>query len=132
MALIKRIFLPVGVIIILILCAVQVVMPAQSPVIAEAVPTSIPASTRKTTLKVAFTMYEWWLLNWSNSQVVCQIYVEHEGIPQPAEVYYFCGQYLLDQWRATPSCNLNNTSQCSGLYIHLAHITLANVKLRCY
>jgi hypothetical protein len=30
---------------------------------------------RITYIEVSYTTYEWWLLSWQNSQVVCQVYV---------------------------------------------------------
>lgn len=90
-------------------------------------PTPAPGPNRKTTIRVSYTTYEWWLLNWSDNQVVCQVYIEHEGWPSRAEVYYYCGQAILDQWAATPTCDLNSTitslTACTGLYLHLAHVT---------
>ncbi|HPH95099.1 MAG TPA: hypothetical protein PKW33_02960 [Anaerolineaceae bacterium] len=82
---------------------------------------------RTTTIQMAYTTYEWWLLTWAHSQVVCQIYAEHEGYPAPAEVLYFCGEDILNQWKATPTCTAAENGQssegCTGLYLHLAHVT---------
>ncbi len=86
-----------------------------------------PPPERSTTIKVSFTLYEWWLIRWSDNQVVCQVWVEHDGLPLPAEVQYYCGDAVLNQWLATQPCTLGGAissySQCPGFYMHLAHVT---------
>jgi len=82
---------------------------------------------RIVTLNISYTTYEWWLLSWSNSQVVCQVYIEHEGWPKSEEVQYYCGDQVLETWLSTDACEYSDhggdSSQCSGLYLHLANIT---------
>jgi hypothetical protein len=82
---------------------------------------------RVATLNVTYTTYEWWLLSWQNSQVVCQVYVEHEGWPDASEVLYYCGSSIQNQWLRTQPClfsdKITNSKQCSGLYLHLASVT---------
>jgi hypothetical protein len=119
----KRIFISgLGVLVLLVLLA-QFIGPLRHQAQAADAPPLPPA--RKTSLKVAFKMYEWWLLRWHDSQVVCQIYIEHEGLPSGNEVKYFCGDTILTQWLQTPACQIDNgdRTQCSGLYIHRAHVT---------
>jgi hypothetical protein len=99
-----------------------------APNIAQAGDTSpTPPPERSTTIKVSFTLYEWWLIRWSDNQVVCQVWVEHDGQPIPAEVQYFCGDAVLSQWLATTPCTLGGAiysySQCPGFYMHRAHVT---------
>ncbi len=85
------------------------------------------APERKARLTVSYATYEWWLLSWQSSRVVCQIYVEHEGWPQPEEVKYFCGRHILEDWLNTKPCEfsdeITNARQCSGYYLHLSSIT---------
>lgn len=82
---------------------------------------------RKAYITVNITTYEWWLLRWSNSQVVCQVYIEHEGLPEPGEVEYYCGTQIMDDWLATTPCSfsdeITSSEQCPGLYFHLANVT---------
>ena len=82
---------------------------------------------RKAIINISYTTYEWWLLTWSHSQVVCQIYIEHEGWPKAEEVQYYCGQQVLDDWMETSACEYSEDDEravhCSGLYIYLANIT---------
>ena len=83
---------------------------------------------RVVVLEVDYTTYEWWLLSWSNSQVLCQVYVEHENWPVPEEVLHYCGSQIQNQWLKTQPCvftsQMTSASQCSGLYLHLANKTL--------
>lgn len=82
---------------------------------------------RKAVISVSYTTYEWWLLTWSNSQLVCQVYVEHEGWPEPGEVRYYCGDQVLDDWLNTSACEFSDevtdAEHCPGLYLHLASVT---------
>lgn len=82
---------------------------------------------RKALISVSYTTYEWWLLRWSNSETICQVYVEHEGLPEPEEVKYFCGAQITEDWLATPPCNfsdeITHAEQCPGLYFHLVNVT---------
>ncbi len=82
---------------------------------------------RKALISISYTTYEWWLLSWNSSTPVCQVYIEHEGLPETEEVEYYCGTYLVNQWLNTPPCTFSSQitkiSQCPGLYFHLAAVT---------
>ena len=77
-------------------------------------------SERKRTVKIEadYTLYEWWLLSWKTSEIVCQVYTEHESWPDSAEVLYYCGSTIQKQWMDTKPCD--NAQECPGLYLHLA------------
>jgi len=74
-------------------------------------------STRFTTFTVPFVEYEWWLLDWSTSSYLCQVLVDHEGVPTISEVAQACGTDLAEIWKGTPSCQTG--INCPGVYIHL-------------
>lgn len=82
---------------------------------------------RKAIITVSYTTFEWWLLTWNNSQLVCRIYIEHEGWPYPDEVKYFCGEQITKDWLATSPCvfseQITKAEQCPGMYLHLASVT---------
>lgn len=82
---------------------------------------------RQAVISVSYTTYEWWLLTWNNSQLICQIYVEHEGWPYLDEVKYFCGEQIARDWQETKPCvfseEITSAAQCPGLYLHLASVT---------
>jgi hypothetical protein len=77
---------------------------------------------RKATITVSYTTYEWWLAAWRDNQVACQVYVEHEGLPDAGEVWYYCGDAIYNAWQATSACKLGTLEQqrqCSGYYLYL-------------
>lgn len=80
-------------------------------------------SERKRTIKIEaeYTLYEWWLLSWKTSEIVCQVYTEQESWPDSGEVLYYCGEAIQKQWLDTKPCGLYQ--ECSGLYLHLANVT---------
>jgi len=80
-------------------------------------------SERKRTIKIEaeYTLYEWWLLSWKTSEIVCQVYTEQESWPDSGEVLYYCGEAIQKQWMDTKPCDLYQ--ECSGLYLHLANVT---------
>ncbi len=78
---------------------------------------------RSTTIILSYTEYEWWLLQWSDNQIACQIYIDHEGIPTGEEIYKDCGENLYKEWTSTPLCEVTATTNsstitCTGLYLH--------------
>src|SRR3970282_52185 len=80
---------------------------------------------RQTTIVVAFTEYEWWLIRWTDNLTVCQLFVDHPGVPTPEEVLKDCDQDVYEQWLVTPPCkNAEKGGEggvdCTGLYLHEA------------
>ncbi len=82
---------------------------------------------RKAVIKIPITTYEWWLLTWSRSQLVCQVFVEHESWPTAEEVRFYCGDQVMRDWLGTSACdlseNVTESVHCPGFYLHLASIT---------
>ncbi len=79
------------------------------------------ASRRQTQIKVTYTEYEWWLLRWADNELICQVFIDHDGLPVPAEVYKSCGLEKYMQWLSTGPClgiQSGDTSSCPGLYAH--------------
>lgn len=76
-------------------------------------------SIRQTTIIVQYIEYEWWLIQWSDNQILCQISVDHEGLPTVEEVFHECGEDIGEEWLATGGCKAENPSSCPGLYLHL-------------
>jgi len=78
---------------------------------------------RQTTIQVSYTDYEWWLLTWKDSSIVCRIHIDHEGLPNQDEVYQQCGLDVYQTWASTPPCapaqmGSFDTFGCKGLYLH--------------
>jgi len=77
---------------------------------------------RQTTITISYNRYEWWLLRWETSQVICQVYIDHAGLPISDEILVDCGGDIYWQWVNTPACSgLENGSakpaDCVGLYL---------------
>lgn len=78
---------------------------------------------RKATIVVTYTRYEWWLLRWSDNQLLCHVYVDHEGWPTADEVLTDCGGTVYNQWINTQPCSGLDDGQippsgCIGLYLY--------------
>jgi len=77
---------------------------------------------RQTSIVISYTRYEWWLLRWSDSQLMCQVFIDHESWPTSDEVLIDCGGDVYSQWVNTPPCGgLEDGSalpgDCLGLYL---------------
>lgn len=116
---------------LILVCGLLLGMIGLMPVQATPLPSEGPK--RTITLDLNYTTYEYWLLSWQTSQVVCQIYVEHESLPDPKEVLYFCGNNIYNQWIRTGPClyegSVNTPQDCLGLYLHLANVTPSTRKV---
>lgn len=112
---------------ILVMVCVVMALIFTRPKAADAYSLNSEGPERKATLNISYTTYEWWLLTWSHSQVVCQVYIEHEGWPEPEEIRYYCGERILDDWLETSACEYSEDDEeavhCSGFYLHLANVT---------
>jgi hypothetical protein len=78
---------------------------------------------RQATIAVSYTRYEWWLLRWSDNQLLCQVYVDHEGWPTADDVLTDCGGTIYSQWINTQPCSGLDQghmvpSGCIGLYLY--------------
>jgi hypothetical protein len=79
---------------------------------------------RQTTITVSFTEYEWWLISWEDNSILCQLFLDHEGLPVADDVETLCSEEVYAIWETTPSCNTItseevNTSKCAGVYMHM-------------
>jgi len=88
-----------------------------------AAPNNPPGPDRYTAITVEYTAYEWWLLRWSDGEIVCELKTDHEGLPTLSEIYINCGKNLYTAWveqEACPPITLKkDSSQCPGYYLHL-------------
>ncbi len=80
-------------------------------------PVAAQESTRQATIIVPYIEYEWWMFPWGENEILCRIFIDHEGLPTVSEVALDCGQDLADAWFYTPPCK--NPSTCVGVYVHL-------------
>lgn len=79
------------------------------------------SSNRQTEILADYTQYEWWLMRWSNNEVVCRVYTDHPDLPTENEVEVYCGKTLLAEWQATQPCIYAemggvDAQSCNGFY----------------
>ncbi len=55
-------------------------------------------STRQTSTTLSYIQYEWWLISWENDTILCQILIDHDGLPTSEEVAVSCGTALAKLW----------------------------------
>ena len=77
--------------VVFMLLAAPKTLPAQAQVLPGEGPKRVAI------IEVEYRSYQWWLLSWRTSQVVCQVYTEHETLPDYAQVKYFCGDQIAQQ-----------------------------------
>src|SRR4030067_1426974 len=77
---------------------------------------------RHTTSVVAINEYEWWLIRWTDNLTVCQVLINHDGVPTMEEVYEDCSQEVYDEWITTPPCEQAQTGAstflCVGFFLY--------------
>jgi hypothetical protein len=102
--------------------------------LAVTIPASLAQSEEKgperfSVIEVEYTIYEWWLSNWSDNEVVCQLHIEHEGWPTADEVYWSCGKKVYKIWSETKACpdilEEGDVENCKGVYLSLVAETEA-------
>jgi len=64
------------------------------------------------------TTYFWWMLDWQTHRILCNITLDHQGLPTNEEIKQYCGNELTTTWQTTPPCDLSKG--CRGAYLHLA------------
>ena len=79
---------------------------------------------RYTSIIVEYTTYEWWLLEWEDSEIVCEMNIEHEYKPTLDEVYIDCGEALYTAWLEQEACPpeiiSRKPTECPGYYLHFS------------
>jgi hypothetical protein len=77
---------------------------------------------RHQVLTVTSSVQVWWVTEWKDNQVVCQVYVDHQGLPTRDEILEACGNETYDRWIETKPCTSSNSAsgsdRCKGLYLH--------------
>ena len=89
----------------------------------SAAPSTPAGPDRYTYVPVDYITYEWWMMTWEENELVCNITIEHEGLPLYSEVYIDCGEGLANAWLEQENCPpdiyRDHPNQCQGYYMHL-------------
>ena len=68
-----------------------------------------------------YTQFSWWLTQWSDNKVVCEIDIDHAGNPSSVEINNTCGEDIYSRWLSSGVCDITTTDpeDCKGFYLHL-------------
>ncbi|MBN2147063.1 MAG: hypothetical protein JW726_06725 [Anaerolineales bacterium] len=77
---------------------------------------------RQISIVMSYERYEWWLLRWADSQIVCRAFIDHDNWPTADDILLDCGQTVYTEWANTDVClgatdGSGDTSTCTGLYL---------------
>lgn len=75
-----------------------------------------PGPDRFSIVTVDYTKYFWWLIEWDQSDVICKIEIDHEGMPTPGDIYIDCDETVYDTWVEQKPCTELDTKLCKGFY----------------
>jgi hypothetical protein len=85
-----------------------------SPGLAEELP---PGPDRYAMVKMKIVVHEWWMAEWDDNIPVCQIFVEHDGMPTESEILLTCGEKLYERWKQkSRPCITEDPQDCPGFY----------------
>jgi hypothetical protein len=56
---------------------------------------------------------------WRGKDPVCEIEIDHEGLPTPGDVYIDCGFDIYEDWIAQAPCREFDVKLCQGYYVFL-------------
>ena len=59
------------------------------------------------------------MIRWGETDVECEIEVDHEGLPTPGDVYVDCGEGLYEKWVDQKPCTELDIRLCNGFYMVL-------------
>ncbi len=81
---------------------------------------------RQASLVMPFTEHEWWVIRWSDNQILCRVLIDHAGLPTGPEILADCGNTIYELWRTTPPCDVSEdpaiaSQECLGVYLHFVN-----------
>ncbi len=92
---------------------------------ARAAGTSDTPLPRQKTITISYKLYTWWVVRWSDNQLLCTVRTDHETWPTGSEIYASCGKTVYAEWVNTTGCSLpagGDLSSCPGVYLHLVNV----------
>ena len=111
----RKWLIPLG----LVFVCVMIVFGASPP--ASAAPNALPPGPdRFSSVTVDYTKYFWLMYPWHGPGPVCEIEIDHEGMPTPGDIYIDCGIDIYEEWIAQAPCREFDVRLCEGFYVFLA------------
>ena len=87
-------------------------------------PAAPPGPDRFAGVIVPYTAYEWWLVEYSGSDLECIIVLDREGQPGWSDIYDHCPLSVYNAWKVQKPCPPatleTDPSACPGYYLFLA------------
>jgi len=78
-----------------------------------------PGPDRFSSIIQDYTNYVWWMAKFENGGFVCELEIDHEGLPTWNEVYTDCGKDIYNTWVKQKPCLSADTKTCEGYYLFL-------------
>jgi hypothetical protein len=72
---------------------------------------------RARTLTVQVTRHAWWLSDAASGELLCQLSIDHDGLPGRSEVLDGCGADVYQDWLDSPACDVSD-DECEGVLFH--------------
>ena len=90
-----------------------------SPQAAAAPSYDPPGPDRFSSVTVDYVKYHWLMYPWKGKESVCEIEIDHEGLPTPGDVYIDCGYDIWEEWIVQAPCTEYDVKLCQGYYVFL-------------
>jgi hypothetical protein len=106
--------------VIVLVLGSQFLLPAATASAAESF--TPPGPDRVTPILVDYTAYTWWMANYDDNRVECELTIDHEGFPTLGEIYTQCGQNIYFDYKEQPPCYGGPSAHldsCEGYYLYL-------------
>jgi len=78
-----------------------------------------PGPDRYATLLTDYNIYHWWMARFRDDELVCELFIDHEGEPTLEDVYEDCGESIQEAWYNQDLCLSQNPEFCKGFYVFL-------------
>lgn len=68
---------------------------------------------------IEYTKYHWWMARWGTNKLVCELEIDHEGLPNLDDVYANCTPDDFEDWVKQKPCSEQDVNLCKGSYLVL-------------
>src|SRR3972149_2960898 len=76
-----------------------------------------PGPDRFSVTTINYTKYFWWMVRWGTNQLICEIEVDHEGLPTYGDIFVDCLEDDYDDWVEQKPCSEIDINLCKGNYL---------------